>query len=47
MDNIKNDKYYINQILDDINIIIKYTNNISYDDFIIDEQLIDAVLFYS
>ena len=45
MDNIKNDKYYINQILDDINIIIKYTNNISYDDFIIDEQLIDAVLF--
>lgn len=26
MDNIKNDKYYIGQILDDINKIIKYTN---------------------
>lgn len=45
MDNIKNDKYYIGQILDDINKIIKYTNNVSYDDFIGDEQLIDAVLF--
>ena len=30
MDNIKNDKYYIGQILDDINKIIKYTNNVSY-----------------
>lgn len=28
MDNIKNDKYYINQILDDIDKIIKYTNNV-------------------
>ena len=27
MDNIKNDKYYINQILDDIDKVIKYTNN--------------------
>jgi len=45
MDNIKNDKYYINQILDDIDKIMKYTNNVSYDDFMDDEQLIDAVLF--
>jgi uncharacterized protein with HEPN domain len=33
------------QILDDIDKIIKYTNNVSYDDFMDDEQLIDAVLF--
>ena len=45
MDNIKSDKYYINLILDDINKIIKYTNNVSYDDFMDDEQLIDAILF--
>ena len=45
MDNIKNDKYYINQILGDIDKIIKYTSNVSYDDFMDDEQLIDAVLF--
>lgn len=45
MDNIKNDKYYINQIIDDIDKIIKYTNNVSYDDFMDDEQWIDAVLF--
>ena len=30
MDNIKNDKYYVNLILDDINKILKYTENISY-----------------
>ena len=45
MDNIKSDKYYIKQILDDIDKIIKYTSNVSYDDFIDDEQLIDAILF--
>ena len=45
MNNIKNDKYYIKQIVDDINKIIKYTNNVSYDDFIDDEQLMDAILF--
>ena len=45
MDNIKNDEYYINQILKDIEKILAYTKNISYDKFIGDEQLIDAVLF--
>ena len=45
MDNIKSDKYYIKQVLDDIDKIIKYTSNVSYDDFIDDEQLIDAILF--
>ena len=41
MDNIKNDKYYVNLILDDINKILKYTENISYEDFVWDEQLLD------
>lgn len=45
MDNIKNDEYYINQILDNIDKILKYTSKVSYDDFIKDEQLIDAILF--
>ena len=45
MDNVKDDKYYVNLILEDIDKIIKYTFNISYNDFISDEQLIDAILF--
>lgn len=45
MDNIKNDKYYIRLIIDDIDKILKYTANISYEEFIDDEQLIDAILF--
>ena len=45
MDNIKDDKYYVNLILEDIDKIIKYTFNISYDNFISDEKLIDAILF--
>lgn len=45
MDNIKTDRYYVNLILDDIEKILKYTNNVSYEEFMEDEQLIDAILF--
>ena len=45
MDNVKNDKYYMNLIIDDIDKILKYTNNVSYEGFIEDEQLVDAILF--
>ena len=45
MDNIKNDKYYIDLARKDIEKIIQYTKDISYDDFINDEQLIDAIMF--
>ncbi len=45
MDNTKDDKYYINIILEDIHKILKYTGNISYEEFIEDDQLIDAILF--
>lgn len=45
MDNIKNDNYYKSIIINDINKILQYTNNISYEEFADNEQLIDAVLF--
>ena len=45
MDNLKNDNYYINLILEDIDKILKYVSHISYSEFVEDEQLIDAVLF--
>ena len=45
MDNLKNDNYYIKLIMEDIDKILKYTNEVSYDDFMNEEQLIDAILF--
>lgn len=45
MDNIKNDKYYVNSIIEDIDKILKYTKDISYEEFKEDEQLVDAILF--
>ena len=45
MDNIKNDKYYVSLIIDDIDKILKYTKDIPYEEFIEDEQLVDAILF--
>ena len=45
MDNLKNDNYYKNHILNDLNKILEYSKNVSYEQFVNDEQLIDAVLF--
>ena len=45
MDNKKNDLYYVEQILDNINLIIKYTNGLTYEEFINDAMLIDACMF--
>lgn len=45
MDNIKNDHYYAQKALDNILVIQKYINNKSYDDFINDDELIDAIMF--
>lgn len=45
MDNKKNDEYYVNQILDDLTKISSYTSNVSYEEFLSDELMIDAVLF--
>lgn len=41
----KDDTYYFEKTLIDINTIIKYTKNKSYEEFMSDGQLIDAVMF--
>ena len=38
MDNLKNDTYYKEIILKDIDKILQYTKDITYDDFLEDEQ---------
>ncbi len=45
IDNTKSDKYYVKLILDDIEKFLKYTNKVTYEEFILDEQLIDAISF--
>lgn len=45
MDNIKSDSYFVNLIKSDIYKISEYIKNVSFDDFMNDERLIDAVLF--
>ncbi len=41
----KNDKYYMEKALVEIDAIIKYSKNMSYDEFMQNEQTIDSVLF--
>ena len=45
MDNRKDDKYFIRKIVENIDAIILYTKDISYDDFVSDSKLIDATMF--
>lgn len=45
MDNSKNDKYYIEKVLENIDVIINYTVNKTYDEFVSDDYLIDATMF--
>lgn len=45
MDNIKNDSYYIEKTIENIDAIIKYTNSTTYDEFVDNEIMIDAVMF--
>ena len=45
MDNIKNDSYYASKALENIIAIQKYINGKSYDEFIQDDELIDAIMF--
>ena len=45
MDNVKNDKFYIDKIIDDINFIIKHTNNITIKDFESDNVINSAISF--
>ena len=45
MDNVKNDSKYAQQIIKDISAIQKYINNKSYEEFVSDDELIDAIMF--
>lgn len=45
MDNHKNDKYYAEKAIESIDIIDKYINGISYEQFVSDAELNDAIMF--
>ena len=45
MDNNKNDNYYAQKIIENINAIQKYVRGKTYEEFINDDELIDAVMF--
>ena len=41
----KNDSYYMEQALEDINAIVGYTKGLSYDELLSDVKTIDAAMF--
>lgn len=45
MDNLKNDTYYIEKVIENIDAIITYTEGISFEDFNNNELLVDATMF--
>jgi len=45
MDNLKNDKYYFEKVINDIDAIEKYFGNKAYEEFIADPMMIDAIMF--
>lgn len=45
MDNIKDDEYFLDKIIENLNIIIENTKNISKEDLKINSLLCDSVLF--
>ena len=45
MDNIKNDRYYLDKILEDLAFMIKHTKGITKDEFEENPLLIDSVMF--
>ena len=45
MDNLKNDKYYAEKSVEQIDIINNYVSSKTYKDFISNNQLVDAVMF--
>ena len=45
MDNIKTDSYYKKLVLSDIQKILEYSKDVTYEEFMSDELLIDAILF--
>lgn len=45
MDNKKDNKYYAEKAIESIEIIERYINGKSYEEFLSDEELIDAIMF--
>ncbi len=45
MDNIKNDKYYINKVIVDINYLIRVTKDINIKELEENEMLLDSIMF--
>lgn len=45
MDNIKNDSYYVQKILKDLNFIVEQMKDVSVDDLNSNEVLLDSMLF--
>ncbi len=41
----KDDAYYMEQAILEINVIIEYTKNLSFDEFMLDIKTIDATMF--
>ncbi len=45
MDNTKNDEYYIERIIKDLQFIVDHTNELSSNDLYSDEVLLDSMMF--
>ena len=45
MDNLKNDRYYVSKANENIKAIQRYIGRKTYEEFISDEELIDAIMF--
>ena len=45
MDNVKNDKYYIEKILDDLEFLIDHTQGLTKEDIETNELLLDSIMF--
>ena len=45
MDNLKNDRYYVSKANENIQAIQRYIGHKTYEEFISDEELIDASMF--
>jgi len=45
MDNVKNDEYYLNKILSDLEFVIKHTKDKTQEQIETDDLLIDSIMF--
>ena len=45
MDNRKDDSYYIAKVIENIDAIILYTKELTYDEFVNDPLIVDATMF--